>query len=90
MSDQLKFLKYSQVHDTVEESIYGLRQQKAANVPGAARRMPDVYNLTLKDLSSLFSIQSGDTSNSVQVEDVTPGRAAAAAAEARFFNRIFG
>lgn len=74
----------------MEESIYGLRRHKATNIPGAARRMPDVYNLTLKDLSSLFSIQTGDTSNLVQVEGLTPARAAAAAAEARLLNKIFG
>lgn len=78
------------MNDTVEESIYGLRRQKAANVPGAARRMSDAYNLTLKDLSSLFAIQTGDTGNSDQVEDLIPSRAAAAAAEARLLNEIYG
>lgn len=77
----------------MEESIYGLRRQKALNLPKAATGKPDVYNLTLKDLSSLFAIQTGGTSNSVQVQSslsvgsldgLTPARAAAAAAEARF------
>jgi hypothetical protein len=90
----LKLLSFIQVHDTVEESIYGLRRQKAVNLPGAATGKPDVYSLTLKDLSSLFAIQTGGTSNSVQVlpspvgtlESLTPARAAAAAAEARLMS----
>ncbi|XP_024403200.1 uncharacterized protein [Physcomitrium patens] len=85
------------VHDTVEESIYGLRRQKAMNLPGGATGKSDVYNLTLKDLSSLFSIQTGVASNSAQVQpsaiaassgSLTPARAAAAAAEARLMLRL--
>ena len=64
------------------------------NLPGAAIGKPDVYSLTLKDLSSLFAIQTGGTSNSVQaqpspvgtLESSTPARAAAAAAEARLIS----
>lgn len=75
----------------MEESIYGLRRQKAPNIPGSATRKSDVYSLTLKDLSSLFAIQTGGTNTSVQVEEgLTPARAAAAAAEARLLNKIFG
>lgn len=71
----------------MEESIYGLRRHKHTNIPGAAR---DVYNLTIKDLSSLFAIQTLDTSDVRPVEGMTPAGAAAAAAEARLLNRIFG
>ncbi|KAG0590383.1 hypothetical protein M758_1G090700 [Ceratodon purpureus] len=74
------------VHDTVEESIYGLRRQKVVNISGAATRKSDVYSLTLKDLGSLFSIPTGDTSSVVPPEGFTPAKAAAAAAEARLFN----
>lgn len=86
MIDQSKFLIYLQVHDTVEESIYGLRRQKVANIPGAATRKSDVYSLTLKDLGSLFSIPTGGTSSLVPAEGLTPAKAAAAAAEARLLN----
>ncbi|KAG0565163.1 hypothetical protein KC19_8G169500 [Ceratodon purpureus] len=82
------------VHDTVEESIFGLRRQKLVNLPGPATSKPDVYNLTLKDLSSLFAIQTAGTNGSAQVqpprvgtfEGLTPARAAAAAAEARLMS----
>lgn len=67
------------------------------NLPGGATGKSDVYNLTLKDLSSLFSIQTGVASNSAQVQpsaiaassgSLTPARAAAAAAEARLMLRL--
>ena len=92
--DRSNLLYFKQVHDTVEESIFGLRRQKLVNLPGPATSKPDVYNLTLKDLSSLFAIQTAGTNGSAQVqpprvgtfEGLTPARAAAAAAEARLMS----
>lgn len=78
----------------MEESIYELRRNKAANLPKPGSSKADVCGLTLRDLSSLFTTQIGVANNLVQekvpgaMARLTPAAAAGAAAEARFLNSL--
>jgi hypothetical protein len=83
-----------QISDTVEESIYRLRQ-KNHNMNMATTSMRrttnsvDGYVLTLSDVNALFTPDAGESSAAVQeqlgsvLRSLPPGVAAAAAAEAR-------